>query len=547
MLLLKSFGTTGPDSGSILFFRFFTLPETWNAFFNSFKTAVGVTVFTTLIGGSFAWVVVRTDFPFKKGINIFAIVAFIIPPYITGLAWLQFFGSNGYLERILKTLFALETYNFRYYSISAVIVVMSLHLYPLMYLSLRNALQQQDTDLEKAALLSGASPLKTFTTITTPLMVPSVFATGLLVFSRTMANFTVPALLALPVRKEFITTRIFSSLSALDLSSAAVLSIFLVLISTLLFWTQTFFLPLGRRTVVRQPGTEGMERCITVRLGKKKTVVSGAVFFFLAITTILPILVMFVSSFLKRWGLPLRMEYFTFNNYRQLLSTDGKAFRAFINSVTYGTTAAGLAGIIGGLTAYLSHTAKTKSSQLLEAIASWPMAFPNIVLAVAAIIAWNSRPLRLYGTSWAIIVTYMVLFIPIIMKQVTGLIKNSDQTLIKAARISGASPLRGFFAVTVPSILPGLKSGFLISFLVAMREIPISLMLYSSGQETLGVVLFGMQSEEYGLEMTSALSILIIVLILSVNVVIHTGTKRIKYVKASGKQYIQALWDYKGN
>lgn len=516
------------------------------AFLNSLRAATGVTVWTTLIGGALAWLVVRTDFPYRRVVELAAVVAFIIPPYIIGLAWLQFFGRNGYFERMLRALFQFEHYNVSYYSVTAVVVVMTLHLYPLMFLSLRNALQQQDTDLEKASLLSGASRWRTFIHVTAPLMVPSVLSTGLLVFSRTLANFTVPALLALPVRREFLTTRIFSSLSALDLRLAALLSLFLVAISTLVFWSQGFVLR-GNSTARSGATDRGETRHSAVKLGRRRLLVSAAVMFFLGLTVLLPLAVMLVSSFLKRWGLPLEWRYLTLGNYQALLETGGRAMRALRNSLTFGVVAATAASIIGGATAYLAHSARSKASRLLEAVAGWPMAFPNIVLAVAAILAWNRGPLHIYGGPWAIIVTYMVLFIPIIMKQVTGLVQGHDTALLHAARVSGAGPLRAFLSVTLPAILPGLKVGFLISFLVALREIPISLMLYSSGQETLGVLLFGMQSEEYGLEMTSALAILIIFLIFSGHLLIRGGTKRINYGKTTDRRLVQALWSHKGN
>jgi iron(III) transport system permease protein len=166
------------------------------------------------------------------------------------------------------------------------------------------------------------------------------------------------------------------------------------------------------------------------------------------------------------------------------------------------------------------------------------MAFPNIVLAVAAVLAWNRAPLRVYGTPWAIILTYMVLFIPIVMKQVTGLIQHYDTRLLAAARLSGASPLQSFMTITLPILAPGLKSGFIICFLIALREIPISQMLYFSGQETVGVLLFGMHSQSYGLEMTSALSMVIIFLLFIGNIIIKRITRKHTYGKTAHKEHL---------
>ena len=543
VLFVQSF-TRGSSSQGIAVFNIFRNRGTWVAFGNSLVTSLLTTFITFVLGGSLAWLEVKSDFRFKKALRTFSLVAFIIPPYILGLAWVQFFGRNGYLERMLHTFFIFEEYTFPYYSIVAVAIVMALHLYPLMYMSLRNALAQQEKNLENAALLSGASLWKTVRTITLPLIKPSLFATGLLVFSRTMANFTVPALLALPAKKEYLTTLVYSAISGLDITTASAVSLFLVAISTALFWSQHSMAKKGLQYVSAGQESGGTS---LVSLKGHGIWVSFLFFLIMGVTVILPIVTMFLSSFLKRWGLPLQWQYITLSNYIELLSPKGKALIAFRNSIVYGIVAASFALIIGGATAYVVQTSKTTRSKALESIATWPMAFPNIVLAVAAVLAWNRGPLRVYGTPWAIILTYMILFIPIVMKQVTGLIQNYDIRLLAAARLSGASPLQSFVTITLPILAPGLKSGFIICFLIALREIPISLMLYFTGQETVGVLLFGMHSQSYGLEMTSALSMVIIFLLFIGNIIIKRITRKHTYGKTANKECIKVLWSNKSS
>lgn len=540
VLFIKSFSKSATTIALVDIFRQKT---TWIACKNSIITSITTTLLTIVIGGTLAWLEVKSDFRFKKAINRFSMIAFIIPPYILGLAWVQFFGRNGYWERILRMFFTNYEYNFSYYSIWAVAIIMALHLYPLMYMSLKNALAQQEADVEKAAHLSGASTLQTLRTITLPLISPSIAATGLLIFSRTMANFTLPALLALPARKEFLTTLVYSAISDLNIAVAAAISFFLVAISTLLFWSQHTISGKGKKY-----SKNGVNKGNSmIELKKSRLVVYPLFFIFMGISVIVPITVMCISSFLKRWGLPLQLKYFTLHNYKELLRLDGNAILAFRNSIVYGVVAASFALIIGGTTAYIAHTSKTIQSKVLETIATWPMAFPNIVLAVAAILAFNRWPLKLYGTPWAIIFTYMVLFIPIVMKQVTGLIQNYDNTLLLASRLSGASPFQSFITITLPLLKPGLQSGFIICFLIALREIPISLMLYFSGQETVGVLLFGMQSQSYGLEMTSALSMIIIALLIGGNVLIKRINRKHVYGKTSLKEHLEVLWSNKGS
>ena len=483
--------------------------------------ALGATAFALISGGFLAWLVVRTDFPCGRIVEKLSFLTFVIPPYILALAWLQFLGRNGYLHRILTALFGTAVYNVPYYSLFASALVLGIHLYPIVFMTLKNALEKHDSMMEDSAILSGASPLKAALTITFPSLLPSILSIALLVFSRSMANFAIPALLALPVRKQVLTTRIFSSLSNLDTRTAATLSLLLVVLSASIFLFQ------GRILGKKSYETEGTHSAggNRVRLGSVKIPIIMTVAVFLTATSILPAAVILVSSFLKRWGLPLRAEYLTFGNYGELLIRNPKSVGAFWNSFRFGVVGATAACLIGGGVVLLSQGTNRKSARLLEMAAGWPMAFPNIVLAVGAILAWNKAPFRLYGTSWGIIITYIALFTPIVMKNVSGLVKGLSPSQVQMARLSGANGFQAFRDVTFRVLLPGLQSGWLLCFLIALREIPISLMLYSTGQETLGVLLFGMQSQSYGLEMTSALSVVIVLITLGLNKVARILTR----------------------
>ncbi len=484
---------------------------TLSALRNSLIVAFGSTLLAATIGGPLAWLVVRTDLPGRRLIDGLVLVSFVIPPYLLAVAWIQLVGRNGYLARAAAVLAGVETWNFPYYSLGAVVVVLGLHLYPVFYLAIKNAIRRIHPELERAAIVSGASALYTVRTITLPALYTTIAAAGVFAFSRAMANFGVPALLCLPIRKEVLTTRVFSALSELDLRGATALSFILVALSTVLFYFQTWLQPVGRR--MGNPG--GNRRSVIYRLGASRVPLATATFVFLGAISIIPLIAMIVSSFLKRWGLPVRPEYLTLNNYAYLLARGGYAARALRNSLTYGLAAGGIAALIsGGVSSVVASRKAPRPARILEAVATWPMAFPNVVIAMTAVLAWNRPPLRLYGTGWGIIAAYAVLFTPVVMKQTIGLVHIQDERLLLAAQTAGAGPVQRFAHITLPALLPGIATGVLLCVVIAAREIPISLMLYSSGQETLGVLLFGMQSQSYGLEMTSALSVLLVAAIL---------------------------------
>lgn len=527
ILVMKSFGLS-LDGGSFsieAYKRIFKDGYNYIALKNTIYVASGVTILTSIFGGILGWIVTRTDYAYKRFTKALVFLTFIIPSYIIAISWIEFFGRNGYLSRILHSILGLSSYKALPYSLEAVILVMSIHLYPLVFMAITNALEKTDFTLEDAAVISGASRLKAVITVTLPLIIPSFLSIGLLVFSRTIANFGVPAALAFPVGKEVLTTRIYSSLTNLDFEMVTSLSIVLVIISGGIFSLSNILL--RKKGFVTVTGNSKKSK--EIRLGRYKMPLSICVFVFHAVTTIIPLISILMASFLKRWGLSFEIKHLTLNNYL-LLFKHKTIMRAFGNSIFYGVMAATIAACIGLGVSYISNKTKIKGKKVLEFITAWPMSFPNIVLAVAATLAWMRPPLKLYGTKWIIIVTYISLFIPISIKNISGLMQNQHISLERAARISGASRIKGFMDITFPLILPGIRSGWILGFLIALREIPMSLLLYSAGQETIGVMLFGIQSNTYGLEMTSTVAIVIIALTAIGNILI----KRIGNFKRGG-------------
>ncbi|MCK4258627.1 MAG: iron ABC transporter permease [Halanaerobiales bacterium] len=510
ILVAKSFGITihGGKLTLNAYIKAFKDPQTLAALRNTLYVASGVTILTSVIGGFLAWLVTRTNLLFKKGITLIVFLTFIIPSYIMAVAWIALLGRNGYINRMLMDLFNLKYSPINIYSLTGVIFVMTLHLYPLVFMALSNALKRTEPSLEKAAILSGASRFKALTSVTLSLIMPSIFSIGLLVFNRAMASFGVATLLALPGGKHILTTRIFSALSSLDLSLATAISMILIICSGVVFFVHNLFLQKKQYTVI----TSSSCSPIPISLGFWRIPITILVFLFLIFTALLPLMTIIISSFLKKWGLDISMHNFTFANYYTILFEEELTIRAFRNSVLFGIVAATIVTVIGSVVSYISNGTALKGNKLLEFWATWPMSIPGTVIAVAAILAWINPPLKLYNTAWIIIVTYIVVCLPLVVKNVSGLIQNMDFTLEKAARISGASWARTYKDITIPIIMPGLKTGWILSFLMVIREIPISVMLYSYGRETIGVLIFNLRSDVGGLETISAIAVILIIL-----------------------------------
>lgn len=510
MLVLNSVGITVHSFSFNLgnYFQLFSDQQFLGALVNTLYLALMVSILTSLIGGGLAWLVTRTDLAGKRLIDLLVFLTFIIPSFIMAISFIELFGNNGIIKNFFLETLKINSFPWEIYSLGGVILVMTLNLYPLVYMALSNALKNCDNSIEEAAYLDGAGRFRVLISITLPMVMPNMFAVGLLVFARTVACFGVAAVLALPVREYILTTYIYTALSSLKLSQATTVSVILILLTGIVFLIQSKLLK-NRDYITLSSNSSRSDK---ISLGRAKKLIMGIIFFFFFLTTILPLIVILLTSFLKAFGLEYQMSNFTLANYRDILFEQSLTIRAFRNSILFGLLSATFALILGTLATYFANRSSFRGKKLIEFFASWPMAIPGIVIAVAAILAWINPPLKLYNTPWIIIVSYVAATLPLVVKNVSGLIQNIDRELEEMAWISGASYLKTFRWIIVPLIKPGLRTGWILAFLFVLREIPISIMLYASGTETIGVLLFNLRSDSGGLETLSAFAVILLLL-----------------------------------
>ncbi len=531
ILILESFGISKgnfENFGFSSYVSIFKNIHTFNAVKNTLIIGAGTTLFALTLGVFLAFLVCRTDFPLKKYVNWMVFMSFVIPHYILGISWIEMFGRNGYFNRIFVYVTGQNTRPFSAYSVISVVIVLGLHLYPIVFMAVSNAIRKGDHSLEEAASISGATRFKVFRDITLPLIMPTVLSIGLFVFSRSIANFGVSALLLVPIYEETLTTRVFYALNDLDLRGASSVSIVLVSISGLVFLIQYFLTKNKNYSSINS----NEKNTNTISLGKLKYPLTVFTVLFLFCGSVLPVVSIFASSFLKRWGLPFTFENLTLKNYTDIF-TNPKTFNAFSNSIVYGLIASAMAITASLMIVRMTMRSKSRGVKILSFFSSMPMAIPNTVLAIAAILAWNGPPFELYSTPWILIVTFAALFMPICMKNIAGLMEQIDPKLVEAARISGADGFGAMKDIILPMVFPGIKSALIISLLISLREIPISMMLHSSGTETVGVLLFDMRSNSGSYETTSAIAVIIIALCFLGRLFTEKGKKRRKYGKLS--------------
>src|SRR5919199_6029274 len=194
--------------------RVYLNSSTYDLMANSLIFALGSCAVSFTIGTALAWIIERTDTPFRRFFYTVALVPIIVPGIVTSIAWLFLLSPQiGWLNSVARGAFGLEQPLFNAYSLPGMIWVEGLGTSPLTFLLMSAALKSMDPALEESASISGAGWLVALRRVTLPLMLPAVFSVLLIVFVRALEGFEVPVVIGLPGRIQVLTSRIYVALA----------------------------------------------------------------------------------------------------------------------------------------------------------------------------------------------------------------------------------------------------------------------------------------------------------------------------------------------
>ena len=187
--------------------------ETYEALLNSLILAGGVTITGTFVGTFFAWLVTRTDLPFKKTMKLLFLVPFMLPAFIGALAWKMLLSPRaGYINRFFMDYFGFDNPIFNIYTYAGIILVETMYLFPFVFIQVSGALERMDPTLEESARISGADLFTITRKITIPLVLPSILSGALLIMLYSMAHFGTVAVLGVETGIYNIPTLIYEKI-----------------------------------------------------------------------------------------------------------------------------------------------------------------------------------------------------------------------------------------------------------------------------------------------------------------------------------------------
>jgi iron(III) transport system permease protein len=470
-------------------------PQALRALWHTLDTAFLGAVLSLVIGAPFAVAVAMTDLPGRRLAAFLVLLPLMIAPQVTALSWLHLLGPSSVLLNSLGLAPAPGSPN-PLLGRGGIILLYGVQHAPLVFILLRAGLSQVPRDLVEAARSSGSSPPQALRRVVLPLVRQHLVAAAALAFVSGVGNFGIPALLGLPVNYLTLPTLIYRQLASFGPSVLPqVASLSLLTGALALAGVAAQALALRGRHSRFAPGLPAR-----FPLGRFRLLSGAAAWAVIGVILVLPGLALAATSLVPTFGVALSFETLTLANYREVLVTQAATVRAFANSAMLSSVAALLLALLAIPAARVLENLPPAAQRALTGAAELPYAVPGIVLAIAAILLFL-RPLplvgSLYGTAAIILVAYLMRFFVLPLRSVAVAVRQIPRELDEAAAVAGAGPLRRLATIAAPLAAPAAVAGGLLVFMTAFNELTVSALLWSSGSETLGVILFSL--EEAGL------------------------------------------------
>jgi len=478
------------------------------AFINTLLICVGATALATFLGVSLAWINARTNCPWREKLEPFNLIPFFLSPFVGAIAWHNLAApKTGLLNAWTRDLFGIHGHILNVDNIYGVMWVTGIFFTPLVYLFVVGSLRRMDPSLEDSARTTGAGLLRTTLTVTLPLVAPGILSGAIIVFVTTAGEFGVPFKLSAPYGWETLTTQIFSKAVGDDANIylGASMSMALGAITAFFIFIQQRYIAPRSFTTVTGKGF----RPNVMDLGRWKWLALGYNLGYILVAVALPIFCLVVVSLHPVWEGEIIPADMTLRNYVKTLAfwrpdSIRAATNGITNSFILAFAGATIAMVMSLVVTYMIHRTKGFGARMLDLLCVVPIGFPGIVLAMGVLITYIKTPI--YATLWILLLGYITRFFPYGQRNISAVMLAISEELDQSSRMAGASWLTTLRRITIPLLKPGILAGWILLFVIFLRELSISIILYTSGTETLSVGVYYLANFENE-PLTCALSV----------------------------------------
>lgn len=528
------------EAGSFTWYHYlktFASPDSYATFvqplFNSLLCAVGSCVVAIVIGGLFAWLVIRTDMIGRKFCSQLFMLLYIMPSWTLAIAWTNFFKNQmtGGARGLFEAITGLATPNWFAYGAFPIVLVTGLHYAPYAYILIGAILRNMDSNLEEAAQILKAKRGRIFRKVTIPLVRPAVLSTILLVFASGLSVFSVAQFLGLPVGFHTLATKMYSYLNGTNPGRGYVYTLVMLLLSMVVLYVNQKML--GTRKSYTT--VSGKSSTITVtRLRGARIPVSALVIVFTVCVTILPFISFALESMMQAKG-DYSLDNLTLLYWIGEDDGIGHAgvlrnadfWRSLKNTVLLSVCCALGAGTLGCLSGYaMARRWGSKPASAVNSLAFLPYLIPSIAFSAIYLSLFSKQrgiiP-ALYGSFFLLVLIGTVKYLPMASRSGLNSMFQVSATIEESAQIMGVPWWKRMVRILIPIQKTSILSGYLLPFISCMREMELFVLLYTPSSMLLTTLLFFYNQKGYD-QLANAVTLITVIVIVLFNAIINKIT-----------------------
>ena len=468
------------------FSEFFTDGFYLRSLMNSMLLGVGTVITTSILGVAIAFLLLRYDFPARGLFSYLTIIPMIMPPLVGVMGFTFILGRAGTVNVILQDYLGFQQpVNFMY-GIHGVLLVETLHLFPLMTLSIVDAMGKISPSLDEAAESVGSRGLRKFFDITFPLTTPGYVTGALLVFIWTFADFATPLVVGVDDLLasqaylnivQFVDRRIFKM--------GIVISAIMVILAIVFVVIAKKYVALKDYSSLSYAQIERQKLSPLSQMGAVTFLTCVLIFAFI------PYIGIGLDSFGKGWALtPIPVNYTL--QYFERVAVETPKF--ILNSLIYSGISVAICIAVGVPSAWVMARTKLPGREIIDLLTTLILALPGTGIGIAYMRAFRD-PLPFMGIPliglWIVIPLVLgVRRLPYTVRGTFASLLIVHRSFEEAAESVGATKVKTFKDVTLPLIWKGVLTGSLYSFILALQEASATLLLVVPGHEMMTVGIF---------------------------------------------------------
>ena len=436
--------------------------------------AISVATLSCIIAIPLAWLTTRTNLYLRKMWQILTVLPLVIPSYIGAYLFISAIGPKGLIFHKLTRPLGIEYFP-NLYGFEGCLIILSLLNYPYVLLTVRGAINELDPSLEDAGHMLGFSRIKTFVSITMPLIRPAILSGGILVALYTLSDFGAVSIL----RYKTFTWAIYNQYNvSFNQETAAILSVLLFLVATGFLFTEGVFR--GKSRYYRTSSGSARSQTVT-ELG------SWQIPSFVFCT-----LIVFCSLFI-----PTAVLIYWLIRVSNTVIPLVQLAEGMRNSILVSSTTAVLVTLLVIPIGILVTRHRSKMSGYIEKICFTSYALPSIAVALSLVLIGIKIGKPIYQSHLILITGLIILFLPTGLSPIKVALLQISPLVEESARTLGRGAIHTTVSVTLPLIKRGLGMSFAIVFLVTMKELPAIMILSPLDFNTLTMSIWSYSTEAF--------------------------------------------------